>query len=220
MRSAQSEGTPVNALTHLRGPAAALPSPDINTDIIAPLVRGGAGAGQPAGIRSPEELAQRLFGPWRYGPDGRENAEFILNREPWRQARFLVAGPNFACGSSRETAATMLKAFGIRCVIAPSFGQIFHDNCLRNHMLPLALDAKAVETLTVHALAGETFVLDVRAGTVGVEGGPVFRFELPSFRRDMLLTGQDEVEVTLGREAEIAAWQARARQARPWELRA
>lgn len=207
----------MNALTHLQGPAAALPSPDINTDIIAPLVRGGPGGAQPVGIRSSDELAKRLFGPWRYEADGRENPGFILNRAPWRRARFLVAGPNFACGSSRETAATMLKAFGIRCVIAPGFGQIFHDNCLRNHMLPLALDAAAVETLTACALAGDTFALDVAAGTLAVAGGPTFRFELPAFRRDMLLSGRDEVEATLLREAQIAAWQAEAARLRPWE---
>ena len=124
-------------LRHLTGPAAALPLADVNTDTIAPLVRGGTGV-QPAGIRPPEELAARLFGPWRYNADGSENVGFVLNREPFRRARFLVAGPNFACGSSRETAATMLKAFGIRCVIATSFGLIFQDNCWRNGMLPLA----------------------------------------------------------------------------------
>jgi len=208
----------MNALTHLRGPAAALPSPNINTDTIAPLVRGGAGGGQPAGIRSAQELAQRLFGPWRYGPDGRENPDFILNRDPWRQACFLVAGPNFACGSSRETAATMLKAFGIRCVIAPSFGEIFHDNCLRNHMLPLAMDDATVATLMACALAGETFVLDVEAASVGVEGGAQFRFELPAFRRDMLMSGKDEVDATLARAGAITAWQQEAKRLRPWEF--
>ncbi len=205
-----------DALIHLRGPAAALPMPNINTDTIAPLVRGAPGGGQPVGIRSAEELARRLFGPLRYLPDGRENPDFILNRGPWRQSRFLVAGANFACGSSRETAATMLKAFGIRCVIAPSFGEIFHDNCLRNHMLPLALDAATVQVLMDCALAGETFVLDVACASVGVEGGVSFEFKLPAFRRDMLMTGKDEVEATLAREAEIARWQAQARRLHPW----
>ncbi|MBL0421648.1 3-isopropylmalate dehydratase small subunit [Ramlibacter sp. AW1] len=207
----------MNALVRLHGVAAALPQPDINTDLIAPLVRGGPGGGQPVGIRSPEELASRLFGPWRWQADGSENPDFILNRQPWRQARFLVAGPNFACGSSRETAATMLKAFGIRCVIAPSFGQIFHDNCFRNHMLPLALDAQLVDRLVQRALQAVPFQLDLAAGTLAVPGEPVIPVRLPAFRRDMLLSGQDELDLNLRREPQIAAWQEQAWRRRPWE---
>lgn len=206
----------MSALATLSGPAAALLQADINTDTIAPLVRGQAGP-QPAGIRSEAELAARLFGPWRYRPDGSSDPAFVLNQPPFDQARFLVAGPNFACGSSRETAATMLKAFGIRCVIAPSFGLIFHDNCFRNHMLPLALDAAIVQRLGAAAAAGATFHLDVAAGTLAPEGGEAVHFTLPTFRRDMLLRGADEVEVTLGRSAAIDAYQAQARAARPWE---
>lgn len=206
----------MNALNRMSGPAAALLRADINTDTIAPLVRGQAGP-QPAGIRSEEELARRLFGPWRYLPDGTINPAFVLNQPPYDKARFLVAGPNFACGSSRETAATMLKAFGIRCVVAPSFGGIFIDNCLRNHMLPLALDAATVQRLGVAAAAGAQFHLDVEAGTLTPDGGQPAHFQLPGFRRDMLLQGADEVAVTLGRADAIGAYQARARAERPWE---
>jgi 3-isopropylmalate/(R)-2-methylmalate dehydratase small subunit len=206
----------MSALVTLSGAAAVMLAPDINTDVIAPLVRGGNGA-QPAGIRPAEELAQRLFGPWRYLPDGRENPDFVLNRAPFRQARFLIAGPNFACGSSRETAATMLKAFGIVCVIAPGFGLIFHDNCFRNHMLPLVLDESVVQALAAQAGDGAHFTLDVAAQTLTPPDGKPVRFTLPSFRRELLLAGADEVAVTLGRATAIADWQARARQARPWE---
>ncbi|QJW85513.1 3-isopropylmalate dehydratase small subunit [Ramlibacter terrae] len=206
----------MNALTTLTGPAAALLKADINTDTIAPLVRGQAGP-QPAGIRTDEELAARLFGPRRYLPDGSNDPSFVLNQPPFDRARFPVAGPNFACGSSRETAATMLKAFGIRCVIAPSFGLIFHDNCVRNHMLPLALDEATVQRLGTAAAAGAAFQLDVAAGTLQPEGGEAVHFTLPTFRRDMLLHGADEVEVTLGRTAAIDAYQAQARAARPRE---
>lgn len=206
----------MNALVTLDGPAAALLKADINTDTIAPLVRGLAGP-QPAGIRSQEELAQRLFGPWRYRPDGSADPDFVLNRPPFDQARFLVAGPNFACGSSRETAATMLKAFGIRCVIAPSFGLIFHDNCFRNHMLPLALDWSVVQELGALAERGVSFHLDVAAGTLTPGGGSPVRFSLPAFRRDLLLQGRDEVDLTLSRADAIAAWQQRAQAERPWE---
>ncbi len=216
-RSAQREGTPVSALVTLRGPAAPLRRPDINTDTIAPLVR-AAGGMQPVGLRSRDELAQRLFGPWRYQADGSENPDFVLNQTPFRSARFLIGGPNFACGSSRETAATMLNAFGIRCIVAPSFGLIFHDNCFRNHMLPLVLDEATVATLAAQAATGADFELDLQAMTLTPPDGRPIGFALPQFRRSMLLQGADEVAVTLAREAEIAAYQRRVRAERPWEL--
>lgn len=206
----------MSGLVTLTGPAATLLQADINTDTIAPLVRGGTGQ-QPAGIRSEAELAQRLFGPWRYRPDGTDNPDFVLNQAPFDRARFLFAGPNFACGSSRETAATMLKAFGIRCVIAPSFGLIFHDNCFRNHMLPLVLDAGVVQQLGALAADGRDFTLDLQECTLTPAGAAPVRFSLPTFRREMLLQGADEVQVTLGRLAAIDAWEAQARSARPWE---
>jgi 3-isopropylmalate/(R)-2-methylmalate dehydratase small subunit len=207
------------ALVHLTGAAAPMLQQDINTDTIAPLVRGASGGVQPQGVRTQEELAQRLFGPWRYDADGNEVPGFVLNQPPFRQARFLVAGPNFACGSSRETAATMLNAFGIRCVIAPSFGLIFHDNCFRNHMLPLTLDWPTVQRLGAMAQQGAHFTLDLQACTLTPPDGLPIGFSLPDFRREMLLQGADEVAVTLGREELIAAYQARVRQERPWELR-
>ena len=206
----------MDALRQLTGPAAALPQANINTDTIAPLVRSGTGV-QPAGIRPQEELAARLFGPWRYHADGSEEPAFVLNRGAFRQARFVVAGANFACGSSRETAATMLKAFGIRCVIAPSFGGIFQDNSWRNGMLPLVLDQAVVDRLLVRAQEAAAFTLDVEHCTLQADGDAVIAFSIPTFRRDMLLAGADEVEVTLQRAAQIQAWQDAARARRPWE---
>lgn len=205
-------------LDELRGPAAVLHQANINTDIIAPLARRADGQ-QPVGLRSRDELAARLFGPWRYRADGSENPDFVLNRAPFRQARFLIAGPNFACGSSRETAATMLEAFGIRCVIAPSFGQIFHDNCFRNGMLPLVLDETVVLRLAQKAVTGGEFVLDMHALCLHTPDGVPFRFELPRFRQQLLLQGRDEVEATLARLPAIEAYQGRVLAERPWELR-
>lgn len=206
----------MSALITLEGPAAPLLQADINTDSIAPMTFGKEGT-YPVGIPSQADLARRLFGRWRYQQDGQENADFILNQPPFRHAPFLLAGPNFACGSSRETAATMLKAFGIRCVIAPSFGLIFYDNCFRNHMLPLVLDWETVQRLGRQAATGGTFALDLQACTLTPPDGQPISFTLPSFRREMLLTGADDLEVTLGREAEITAYQTLARQQRPWE---
>lgn len=205
-----------DALVRLQGPAAALPMAHINTDTIAPLVRGASGA-QPAGIRPQAELAQRLFGPWRYRADGTPDPGFVLNRPPFDRASFLIAGPNFACGSSRETAATMLKAFGIRCVIAPGFGGIFRDNCLRNHMLPLVLPQATVNRLVALAAGGDDFVLDLETCTLTAPDGSQVAFTLPAFRREMLLRGDDEVGVTLARAAAIDRWQAQAWAARPWQ---
>lgn len=207
----------MSALIELCGPAAALMQPDINTDIIAPLVRRSDGQ-QPVGLRSRDELAQRLFGPWRYLPDGQANPDFVLNREPFRQARFLVAGSNFACGSSRETAATMLDAFGIRCIIAPSFGQIFYDNCFRNHMLPLVVEPATADRLAQKASSGAVFVLDMRGMTLSVPDEEPLAFTLPRFRQTMLVEGRDEVEVTLSRVSAIDAYQSRVGAVRPWEL--
>ncbi|KWT98739.1 MULTISPECIES: 3-isopropylmalate dehydratase small subunit [unclassified Variovorax] len=206
----------MSALVELRGPAAAMLSPNINTDIIAPLVRAPDGM-QPAGIRSDAELAQRLFGPWRYDGTGADQPEFVLNQAPFRQARFLLAGPNFACGSSRETAATMLKAFGIRCVIAPSFGQIFQDNCFRNHMLALVLDFETVQHLGALAASGADFLLDVERSALVAPDGSEYLFALPSFRQTMLLRGEDEVAVTLRRADQISVFQQSAKARRPWE---
>jgi 3-isopropylmalate/(R)-2-methylmalate dehydratase small subunit len=207
----------MSALTTLRGAAAPLFEADIDTDAIAPMARDPATGVAPAGVRSQEELARRLFGRRRWKPDGSPEPGFVLNRPPFDRARFLVAGRNFACGSSRETAATMLSAFGIRCVIAPSFGGIFTDNCFRNHMLPLQLEAPVVEELAGLAADGRDFLLDLHACTLVPDGAAPVSFALPSFRREMLLRGADEIEVTLARASAIAAWQAQARRERPWE---
>ena len=120
--------------------------------------------------------------------------------------------------SSRETAATMLEAFGIRCVIAPGFGQIFHDNCFRNGMLPLALGAPEVARLAEVAQAGGEWALDVAALTLRAPDGSVVPFELPRFRQQMLLDGRDEVDATLARQAAIEAWRRGVLDERPWEL--
>lgn len=207
----------MSALTILRGPAAPLLESDVDTDAIAPMARDATTGMAPAGVRSQEELARRLFGRRRWRDDGTPNPEFVLNRPPFDKARFLVAGRNFACGSSRETAATMLSAFGIRCVIAVSFGGIFMDNCFRNHMLPLALPEETVARLGEAAATGGEFELDVEAALLKPPQGEPVRIELPTFRRNMLLQGIDEVQATLARAGDIDAWQAAARNARPWE---
>ncbi len=209
----------MSALTTLVGPAAAILKSDINTDIIAPSHRRrGGGRLVSSTIASEAELAEALFGAWRYDADGNEIADFVLNRPAFRAAKFLIAGPNFACGSSRETAATMMSAFGIRCIIAPSFGLIFHDNCFRHHMLPLALDEATVRGLARQAESGASFALDVAAQTLTPPDGKPISFAIPAFRRELLTSGADDVAVTLGRAGEIGAYQDETKKRWPWML--
>ncbi|HVV94254.1 MAG TPA: 3-isopropylmalate dehydratase small subunit [Hyphomicrobiales bacterium] len=203
----------MDPLTRIEGPAAALLKANINTDIIAPAPRRGSGgdARSSAGIG-----AALFFAPWRFDAAGEEIPDFVLNRPPFREAKFLVAGDNFACGSSRESAVLYLKAWGLRAVIAPSFGQIFYDNCFRNGVLPLVFDQATVEALAAEAEGGAAFAADVAAGTLTTPGSRTLAFSLPAFRRQLLLTGTDEVTLTLREADRIAAWQEAARQARPW----
>lgn len=196
----------------IEGVAAALLRPNINTDVIAPAIRDG----QNDGFGAIVQPGTRVFGPWRYLPDGRENPDFVLNREPFRHAAFLIAGENFACGSSRETAVVWLRAFGIRCVIAPSFGGIFFDNCFRHGILPLILETALVERLARQSEAGGIFALDLDACRLDSPKGPTIGFNLPDFRRSMLIDGADELTMTLNSIGHIDAVQQRLRATMPW----
>jgi 3-isopropylmalate/(R)-2-methylmalate dehydratase small subunit len=207
----------MSALITLEGPAAPLLEPDVNTDSIAPLYREPGGGAAKAGERTPAELARNLFANRRFDSSGKET-DFVLNQPLFRQAKFLIGGPNFACGSSRETAATMLAAFGIRCVIAPSFAGIFFDNCFRNYMLPLTLDEETVERLGRQAANGAAFALDVERGVLTPPDGGQIPFTLPAFRRELLLSGADEITVTMKRADQIATYEATATGVRPWEM--
>lgn len=203
----------MDPLTHIEGPAAPLFVANINTDIIAPAPRRGTGGD----LRSSAEIGATLFfAPWRFDTEGCEIPGFVLNRPAFRAAKFLIAGDNFACGSSRESAVLYLKAWGLRGVIAPGFGQIFYDNCFRNGVLPLAFDHATVESLAAEADSGAAFAADVAAGTLTAPSGRTLSFSLPAFRRQLLLTGIDEVTLTLREADRITAWQEAARQARPW----
>ncbi len=206
----------MNALTTLVGPAAPLLVANINTDMIAPMYTPGT-PGQPKSFTmSREGLARHLFASWRYDKQDHELPDFVLNRAPFRSAKFIIGGTNFGCGSSRDTAPRMLEAFGIRCVVAPSFGGIFFDNCFKAGVLPMVLDSVVVEALAAEADGGEDFALDVAAQTLTSPSGKTWRFDLPAFRREQLLTGADDITLTLRRNNEIQAYQARERAVRPW----
>jgi 3-isopropylmalate/(R)-2-methylmalate dehydratase small subunit len=162
------------------------------------------------------DLSRMLFAGLRYDKQDRELPDFILNREPFRRACFLIGGVNFGCGSSRDTAPKMLSAFGIRCVIAPSYGAIFYDNCFKSGMLPMILDEATVGALAAEAEGGGDFALDLESKTLTTPAGRSLNFDVPSFRREQLLVGADDIELTLRRASEIAEYQRRERAMRPW----
>ena len=196
----------------LTGVAAPLLLENINTDAIIPV---------PWIVNFGQDLGMGLFGGWRYGGDGAENPAFILNQSSYREARILLAGRNFGCGSSREEAVWALLGFGIRCVIAPSFGDIFFENSFKNGLLPVVLEPDGVATLVRETAAARAPVLtvDLDSCAVGVPGGSSLPFTIQEGRRRALRMGLDEVDLTLARVAEIDAFQAADRSRRPWIYR-
>ena len=164
-------------------------------------------------------LGKWAFGSLRYLPDGSENPDFILNREPYREAEILVTGPNFGCGSSREGAVWSLQERGIRAIIGSSFGDIFFANCFQNGILPVIVGKVVVDQLAadIEATQGAGKVsIDLEAQTIVSPSGTRHAFEIDPRRREGLLKGLDEVALTLQRDAEVHAFQASDRAARPW----
>ncbi len=198
-------------LSHVQGIAAALLRDNIDTDVIVPSRE----------ITSPsrEGYGVKLFAPWRYlSPGGPENPDFVLNRGPWRQARILIAGRNFGCGSSREMAVWAIAQFGIRCIVAPSFGAIFRDNCIRNAVVPVELPWDEVAALAALAEAGPCELqVDVAAGELRTPAAALHRFRLSDDDRERLVTGHDAIERTLRAQGEaIDRFEAADRRLRPW----
>ncbi len=203
------------------GAAAPLLRDNIDTDTISPGSRTQKrGESQEFGEKgSATTLAQDLFANWRYDDAGKEIPDFVLNRPEFRSAKLLLAGSNFGCGSSRESAVWMLKEWGIRCVVAPSFGEIFTNNCFANGVLPVTLPEETVQALAAEAAPGAPtalFSVDLAANALQAPSGRIYRFALPEFRRRGLLEGLDEIAVTLHDLERIEAFLAAGRQRRPW----
>jgi 3-isopropylmalate/(R)-2-methylmalate dehydratase small subunit len=197
----------------LTGIAASLPYENINTDAVIP-VRWIVNYGW--------DLGEGLFGGWRYDAAGKEKPDFILNQPPFRQARILLAGRNFGCGSSREEAVWALVGFGIRCVIAPSFGDIFFENSFKNSLLPIRMSAADMAAISSDKTFAANAVLsvDLRTCRVTVPGGTAdIAFAVEESRRKALLMGLDHIDLTLLDAGEIAAFQARDRSRRSWIYR-
>jgi 3-isopropylmalate/(R)-2-methylmalate dehydratase small subunit len=195
--------------TTLRGIAAPLPLANINTDAISP-----SSAGQSISV----DLGALLFANWRYIAGGAENPDFVLNREPFRQSKILVAGTNFGCGSSRERAVWALMRFGIRCVVAPSFGEIFYDNCFQNGLLPVRLPAPECAALgqAVTDAADPVVAVDLQRGSVAWPDGRQSSFAISPERRTALLDGLDEIDMILRMDSDIETFQTADRALRPW----
>lgn len=199
------------------GLAAPLMHDHIDTDVIIPSRE----------ITSPsrEGFGPKLFAPWRYrASDGQEDPSFILNRQPWRQARVLIAGRNFGCGSSREMAVWALQQFGIGCVIAPSFGAIFRQNSVRNGLLTIELPMDQVQQLADEALTGSlTLRVDLAALRIHRASPPSqtthgsgIPFNFDPDDRDMLLTGRDAIDRAWDHREAIEAFESQDRLNRPW----
>ena len=194
----------------LSGVAASMPLENINTDAIIPvswIVNYG------------RDLGQGLFGGWRYDQTGNENPTFVLNQPPNRAARILIAGQNFGCGSSREEAVWALLGFGIRCVIAPSFGDIFYENAFKNSLLPLRMAQEDIDALTRDPAfaAGARLTVDLQSCRVSVPSGSNgIGFSIEDSRRAALLAGLDHIDLSLQHAPATAAFQASDRERRPW----
>lgn len=193
----------------VRGVAARLMQNNIDTDQITP--------GHVGMKVATSGFGEGLFFNWRYNSDGTENSDFILNQQPFRDAKFLIAGVNFGCGSSREFAVFALRDFGFRAIIAPSFGAIFTSNCYMNGIAPIILAEEDVVALAEEISSDcATMTIDMKACEIHSPKGKVFTFHIPALQRERMLLGLDAISQTLKRDSEITDFQAADAKRRPW----
>jgi len=152
----------------------------------------------------------------RFRADGSEDPDCVFNQPTFRGAPFVLAGPNFGCGSSREGAVWALQGLGIRSVIAPSYGDIFYSNCFQNGVLPIRLPLAQIEALAAQCADGAPITVDLEKKTIVAPDGTSIAFAIDPLRREALLHGLDDIGLTLKDDALIRAWQAKDRSARPW----
>ena len=196
--------------TTLTGVAAPLPIMNVDTDMIIPkqylktIARTGLGKG--------------LFSELRFREDGAENPDFVLNKPAYREAKILVAGDNFGCGSSREHAPWALLDFGVRCIISTSFADIFYNNCFKNGILPIKVSRAELDKLMDDAERGTnaTLTIDLEAQEIRGPDGGVIKFEIDPFRKHCLLNGLDDIGLTLQKVDKIAAFERDMAASRPW----
>jgi 3-isopropylmalate/(R)-2-methylmalate dehydratase small subunit len=194
----------------LAGVAAPMPLVNIDTDMIIPKVflktikRSGLGV--------------NLFDEMRYDREGNEKPGFVLNKTQYREAKILVAGDNFGCGSSREHAPWAIADFGIKCVVSTSFADIFYNNCFKNGILPVVLPQDQVDILMKDAEKGANSIIevDLENQTIASSDGEVFSFEVDPFKKHCLLNGLDDIGLTMEKEDKITAYESKAAQMFPW----
>ncbi len=194
----------------LNGVAAPLDMINVDTDQIIPKLH----------LRTIKRtgLGKVVFEELRFNTDGSEKPEFVLNREPYRNAKILVAGDNFGCGSSREHAPWALLDFGIRCIISTSFADIFYNNCFKNGILPIIVSKEELDALMGDA--GNTdnpeLTIDLEAQTIRRPNGPIVSFTIDEFRRECLLEGLDDIGLTMQKVSKIGEFEVEQRQSQPW----
>ncbi len=196
--------------TKLTGVAAALPMINVDTDMIIPkqflktIKRSGLGKG--------------LFYEMSHDSQGNEISNFVLNRQAYRKSVILIAGENFGCGSSREHAPWAITDFGIRSIIAPSFADIFFNNCFKNAILPIKLPQDQVDALMSQAenADGAAFTIDLEAQAILAPNGSTTAFEIDSFRRHCLLNGLDDIGLSMQKISQIDAFEAKQKTDQPW----
>jgi len=194
----------------LTATAAPLLRDNIDTDIIIRIEK-------LVGMTDHSELGRWCFGALRYLPDGSENPEFVLNQTPYRGSEILLAGAYFGCGSSREGAVWAMMQIGLKAVLAPSFGEIFYNNCFQNGVLPVVLARSSIEKIVGELEPRRMLVtVDLERQRVLSPQGKEYAFEIPGLRREAMLEGLDDLGLTLKREAMIDAHQNRDRELRPW----
>ncbi len=194
----------------LTGVAAPLPMLNVDTDMIIPkqflktIKRSG--------------LGKNLFDEMRYDDNGNEIPDFVLNQSAYRNAKILVTGANFGCGSSREHAPWSLLDFGIRCIIAPSFADIFYNNCFKNGILPIKLPQEDVDKLMADAERGAnaTVTIDLEKQEISGPDGGCIKFDVEPFRKHCLLNGLDDIGLTLQQADDIASFEAQRAASQPW----
>ncbi len=192
----------------LKGIAAPLPMINVDTDMIIPkqflktIKRSG--------------LGKNLFHELRYDMQGNIKNDFVLNWDPYKQARILIAGDNFGCGSSREHAPWSLLDFGFKCIIAPSFADIFYNNCFKNGILPIKLDQKIVNTLMDEANKKNQLTINLEDQKIIFENEKIIEFEIDPFRKKCLLEGLDDIGLTLQKKEKIDQYESSLKSSHPW----
>ncbi|MBU2878399.1 3-isopropylmalate dehydratase small subunit [Aliiglaciecola lipolytica] len=193
----------------ISGIAAALPEDNIDTDVIYP--------GRFLTRLSKQGMHECLFYDRRFDSQGQPKADFVLNQQKFAKTKILIAGNNFGCGSSRETAVWALTDYGIKCVIAQSFGEIFYSNCFNNMLLPIVLSESQIKILLDNAAQTKPITIDLATQSIEVEGKSNITFEIGAAHKQMLISGLDEISRQLTMDIDdISAFENKQSQTQPW----